>query len=103
MENFPGIDVFRAWLEAHASSVVGRTCSAGLCPLAAFLNETWGGQWCVGVSSYRNGPLEVLDGLPEWARAFVWGLDSGYGIERDVTGQQALGVLQRIEETGGEW
>ena len=101
MEEFPAMSQLRAWLEARVDEIVGRTCSAGLCPLAGFLNDTWEGRWSVGVTHYHNG--EVRDGLPEWARAFVWGLDSAYGIEREVSGQQALDVLARVEESGGDW
>ncbi len=95
MEEFPGIDAFRAWLEERRDQFVGMVCTAGGCPLALWLDDTWDGFWFVEPEEYyRDGGKGAP--LPTWAQQFVQEADRLYDPYNGVTGEQALDVLQEL-------
>ena len=92
---------FEAWLVTHSFEIVGSTASEQSCPIARFLSDDQD-----NCSSYEVGyltcwPVDPMVGshtykLPDWAIAFIHGLDFTCPFS-EITGAQALQLLRQLE------
>jgi hypothetical protein len=97
---------FREWLARHDPQVrVGWACSAGECPLAAFITERWRAEqvdvFPHGIRAFTRfsaGTLIRHDvPMTVWATDFIEHVDEE--IEEEVSAGQALRILDTV--TGG--
>jgi hypothetical protein len=86
---------FRVWLrEQPPESSVGFTWSETDCPLARYLGPGWRVD---GLTAKAPGQWHRL---PEWARAFAYGVDDLINVPgclQAVTPPEALAVLDAVE------
>jgi hypothetical protein len=110
---------FRTWLVEHATDVVGFGSNAVACPVSRYLDETllWE-RWLYASSFDRISAIEPKPGhspqdadvdfgdrqvvvqieTPRWAYDFILNLDGRTALHTEVTGAQALEVLDEITE-----
>lgn len=90
---------FREWLEAKGSTIVGSGEDPCNCPIANWLDEKFGITDATEQFSVGNDALELYGlnyPLPEWATCFVNDLDANIEPLSDVTGDEAIAVMDAL-------
>jgi|CXWL01.1.fsa_nt_gi hypothetical protein len=84
---------FTAWLKQKGRKKVGSPRLADCCPIATYINETYGHRPVIGKIDYR-----LIDSvgcrkrkLPTWAKGFIHRVDMHDKFS--ITGKQALELL----------
>lgn len=104
IENYPAskfpltLAEFRAELESRdRKEVIGEACIAGKCPIAKVLKQQWGG-WDAFVCGSGTGFGGNNYENPEWVRKFVYRIDLHKNNGEYITVEEALEVVNSIEE-----
>ena len=89
---------FKGWLSSQESLVIGMPQNANVCPLAVYLRETVPALSQVWVKrhhiDYRMGVRRGRLPLPQWAVAFVKGVDK---VSAPLEAEAAIRLLPPLE------